>query len=671
MGLREEGLRVFGSWEPLAHHLQGGGASRGAEAAYAWVHTEEFIKGLRDRGLNLYITHFSKGYGIEAEADDREDTRRVADLCHKHGLYVGGYMRYSTFIPNTLRQEVPDCVERFGGVTAQGTHPRYGTHQYWRYTPCPTSTAWLEYLDRLIEIGVNDIGLDCLHVDGLGLELAPDHCHCPRCRDGFRQWLRGRYPSAQAQKERLGFAGVDCVDPPEYTMSPHRLMLSPILGDPLGQQWAFYRCHLLGRIWAFLVDAVHKRNPQCLIQGNAHLYPYANNVWFQGMMIAELERAGGDGLFSEESDAPNLTDDGRVHGYFETFKKLRQRGLRIFAYCREPVTHAPCTEPERLKRAMAHHMAFNLDSAGVLVDPMVPGMWPATVPEYMAFHRDRRDLFADVRQAHDVAIYYSEQTKALNSGVPVATQTMVRDVLMRGHVPFGYLLGHRHQDMVNYRAIVLPQVECLSDAEIATIVAYVQNGGGLVVIGSATGRFNPVRRLRTTATDRLCDALGPEWTDDTPAFCVHVGAGRVAFMPELMTPEGTAADLVDAAVTNADFCFYLDPSGWRPALNGGDVLRRLRWAADGFRFVPVVPDTVVVEYVFQEPHARHLLHFVNFDLAHDVGAFQILCRDAVPSRVAAFTPDGDPPAVAVRASDPAPRWVSVGGFHRYLIVEIA
>ena len=77
MGLREEGLRVFGSWEPLAHHLQGGGASRGVEAAYAWVHTEEFIKGLKDRGFNLYITHFSKGYGIEAAAPERENPRTV------------------------------------------------------------------------------------------------------------------------------------------------------------------------------------------------------------------------------------------------------------------------------------------------------------------------------------------------------------------------------------------------------------------------------------------------------------------------------------------------------------------------------------------------------------------------------------------------------------------
>ena len=62
MGLREEGLRAFGSWEPLAHRIRSGGAAERVQDAYDWEHTEEFIRGLKERGFNLFITHFSKGW---------------------------------------------------------------------------------------------------------------------------------------------------------------------------------------------------------------------------------------------------------------------------------------------------------------------------------------------------------------------------------------------------------------------------------------------------------------------------------------------------------------------------------------------------------------------------------------------------------------------------------
>ena len=666
VGLRDEGLRAFGAWEPLAIRLRAADDPRAVKDTYDWEHTEEFIKGLKERGFNLYITHFSKGYGIEAEAESREDTRRVADLCHKHGMYVGGYIRYTTFIPETMAAEIPDCVERFGGWNSLGKRTRYNKCD-WRYMPCPTSSEWLEYIDRVIEIGVRDIGLDCLHVDGVSLRPEPYACHCERCRARFSERLRACYPDAESQMARFGFVGVDHIEPPDFTISHHSRCPLPVIHDTIAQEWMFFRCHLLGEIWKFIVDAARSRNPEIVVQGNSSFSPQVNGAWFGGARLSDLARAGSDGLFSEEGMAADLTPDGRLHGYFETFKKMRRIGIQVFAYNRGPDV-GQIGDPEKMKRSIAHHMAFNRDAAGVFCGRLAPGEWPASARDYLTFHRDRRDLFRDATQAHDVAIYYSEPTLALNCGEPRATLWNLATTLLRGHTPFGYMLETRREEMKEFRAVALPETECVSEAEADDIAGYVKQGGGLLIVGASAGRFDALRRAHRESP--LMAALDLEWDESTPAFTAHVGEGRVAFLPRIVTPQGASPDLVAQAVSEPIW-FHVCPDQWQTPINAMETLDMLRWAADGFRYEIVAPDTVVAEFTRQGSPPRELVHLVNFDVEREVGAFEVTLHGRSSAQVRAFTPDGDPPAVDVRAgAHGAPAVVRVAGFHRYLVLTI-
>jgi len=664
VGLKDEGLRAFGAWEPLSFRIRSWpqGTTRRIEDDYAWEHTEEFIKGLKQRGFNLIITPFSKGRGITAEAEEREHTRTVARLCHKHGLYVGGYIRYSTFIPETFKLDDPNCVERMAAVGPKGM-PRY-FDQYWRYVPCPSSLEFLEYIDKLIGIGIEDIGLDCLHVDGVDLGHEPYTCHCPKCLAAFRAWLMARYPTTKVQEARFGFAPLDYVEIPDGTVNESAAPPSPIVADPVAQEWMFFRCHQLGQIWRFIVNAAHRRKPDCYVQGNACFCPNVNPFWVGAKDLAQLAEAGNDGFFTEEGTPPDLYLDGRLHGYFETFKKLRRLGLQVLTYNGD-------TDPERLKRAMAHQMAFNLDSAGVSIDEKKTdaGKWPATVPEYMAFHCDRRDLFCGAVQAHDVAIYYSERNYALNSGTPLATQHLARDVMMRGHVPFGYLLAERRNEMSEFRAMVLPEIESLSDTEAREIAAYVRAGGALLVLGANTGRYDEYRRLRRK--NALSSRLRVAWTDASSAFTARVGKGRVAFLPQLQSPEGLPQELVEAdRAENRTPYLILRTELWRLPVNAAEMLQLLQWAAGGYRFDVLVPNTVVVEFVRQPDRKRHLIHLVNYDLTRDVGPFEIKCHS--PVRIArTFTPDGKSPKVRIGGEGIGPKVIRIEGFHRYLIVAVS
>ena len=206
--------------------------------------------------------------------------------------------------------------------------------------------------------------------------------------------------------------------------------------------------------------------------------------------------------------------------------------------------------------------------------------------------------------------------------------------------------------------------------EAGDLAAYVNGGGGLVVVGANTGQFDEVRLPH--GENALMQALGVEWSEDSPAFTRRVGQGRVAFLPGLVTPEGRAQDLVKKALDELDEPhFFMVSTQWHRPLNAADFVDQVRWTSRGFRFDPLVPDTVVVEFVFQEDPGRHLVHLVNYDLEHDVGEFEILCRGVTPKSVEAFTPDGESPAVEILAGEAEATPVRVSGFHRYLIVAIS
>jgi len=671
MGLKEDGIRTLGVWEPLAHEIRlGRGADRDLEKDYQWTNSEKFVRGLKDRGFNLLITQFEKGYGLKAEAKGRQDTKRLVQICRKHGMYIGGYFRYSTFIPETIKQEIPDCVERFADATIYGPPSRYND-QYWRFMPCPSSNEFLEYFDKFIAIGVEEIHLDAIFVDGVALRLEPFSCHCPRCHEGFRQWLQDRYPTPDEQFKRFGFTGFDYVELPDPRFSPVRVWVNPILHEPIAQEWLFFRCHLLEKIWKFIVDAVHRRDPDCFVLGNTSLYPHLNIGSYSAVELARIFRCGSEGLFSEEHQysAAHLSDDDYLQGYFESAKKCRRHGISMFAYnCSGLLTGQPL-DPEATRRSMAHQMAFTNDSTGVYAGQIADDGWPQPDTNYHFFHRDHRELFTSNKPAHDLAMYCSDRTRALNCGTPIVTDHLALDTLMRSHVPFGYLMAEDHADVFDYRAIILPEIECMTVEELETIVRYVKQGGGLVIISANTGRQNELGRLHQQT---LSDRLGLEFKADTPAFTARLGKGRVAYVPMLVAPEGTPKELVAKAAKKTLPYFELEPPDWHGPRNADDLLNAVKWASQGFSFEVLVPRTTVVEFAVKNDSPRYLVHLVNFDLKSDVGPFEIITHGlGKVSKVQVFSPDEQTPKSKVCDADgPGQCCIQVGGFHRYIIVAI-
>ena len=76
--------------------------------------------GAKKMGANIYITHFHKGFGTEAEREEMEKTRELIKLCHKHGMRVGVYIRPDSLVYETFLAQEPSARDWFQ-VTADGS----------------------------------------------------------------------------------------------------------------------------------------------------------------------------------------------------------------------------------------------------------------------------------------------------------------------------------------------------------------------------------------------------------------------------------------------------------------------------------------------------------------------------------------------------------------------
>ena len=658
MNLHETGIRAVGAWESYPNRVRVGGTYQ-TEPRFDWECSEEFIRGLAERGYTLYMTQFSKGFGIQTERPWMERTRQVVELCHKHGLAASGYIRYTTIIPETLEAEEPRCLERFAGRTVRGEYARYG-RMYWRYIPCPCSEEWLAYMDRVIDIAVNDVRLDMIAFDGITLWPEPEACHCPRCQAAFRTYLAGKYPDRAIRRERFGHEHLEFIEPPVYPTKVSKLR------DPVSQEWVLFRCDRMTAIWNFLVDAVKRRRPEVWIDGNIKSEPGLNTAWEHANDIYALHQSRAEAFFTEEPNATDLRPDGAVLSCAATFKKSRHFDKRVLTYNRSgPPVWRELTGEEELARSYAVQLAFGCDSLGAAIIFPVGG-FPVRLENWFQLHRERRDLFSGGEVVADVGLYYSTRSLTVNFIEPHLGLLLAQQAMLYHKVPFDYLFGEECGQAARHRAVVLAETECMSEAEAEALAGYVRAGGGLVIVGASGARDD---WWRVRPENVLARALGIEWGGNFSLQ--YVGKGRVAYIPKL---DPNASSVSDAGGDKDQASWVEDVAKggrfgydcWRPARNAAELVQAARWAAGGFCYEPIAPLSVLAEYVRQPERNRTLIHLVNFDLANDVSGIEIALKNpSGVSGVSAITPD----AAGARAEIIGGR-VRLDNLHRYVILVL-
>ncbi len=573
-----QGLVFAGTWEPLPwlyrkNWQDFGNARAGAEAErlYREERSEATVIGLKKLGVNMILTGFHKGFGIENEKATMEEARQLAVLLHKHGMKMGVYVS-ALLIYEDLYAEFPEA-RNWHRVRADGSPDTYGDDGF-RYRAFLNHPEHLNYIKRVCELAVK-AGADLIHFDVMSQPFGNYH---PLAERMFRDWLKKKYPAPQEWFFRTGLRNWDFVKIPVYA----DVSKIEAFDQPIMQEYLHFAAELLGEYAGEMRAFIHGLNPECAVEFNPQGVTGLNRVLLQGVDHAAI-LPWLDSYWSEGPNNIGYAKNGRMISRIRSYKIGQQYNSQMFAY----TGHLPpagdrgiASQDPRLPLAEA--MAFNRQCLGDVGSPLVYKDFPETGRRYLQYFWKNFHLFAKAETAAEVAVLRSFASMAFNSFATHRETILAEEALIQYHVPFDLIDDHNLADLSKYKVIVLANQESLSDRQIAALGEFARKGGGLVTTAN-TARYNEWRRQR--------EAGG----------LVALPGGRVAHIPALRPSIPAPAKAPFGA------------SYWAPPANAREFLDALRRVAGKPLQIDITaPRSVAAELYSQPDRKRHVLHLVNY-----------------------------------------------------------
>lgn len=627
-----------GTHEPTIFVIRRGGQRLDARKQNELAESEDTLRRLKAQGIEVFHTHLYKGFGMAAEMPEMEQTKYTAELAHRLGLKVDTYIQWNSMMYETFFAEEPralNWIQR--DARGRPILLTYGYQQSYRYRPCFANQEYLDYLEKIVRYAVEEVKTDFIHFDNFNLSPEPDSCHDEACTRGFRVYLKRKYTPAQ-RKERFGFENVDFVNPPEWN-EPNPPSRMQVIYDPAIQEWIDYRCQVMADALRQMAAYAKSMNPEVVIEVNPHGITGGNRAWEAGIDHSRLLKLT-QAFWTEESVDPGFSADGRLLSHIRSYKLARTYRNVLMTYISEnPV-------------AMAEALAFNQTIGFAGTAPLRPEML-----RYIAFYRKNRELFTGSQDVTNVAVLRSYPSITYSQrNVQLAT-ILVEQALIQGRIPFDLIFDEHLENLSKYRVLVLPETECLSDAQLASIRKFVASGGGLVATGQA-GRYDQWRRLRVVpGLKDLIDSQPAAREYEEEVVTVEVGGaptrkdyekGRVVYIPAVR---------FDGPLPEFGKYFQVDPRFWKLPKNARDLTDGVRWAARDDIPVEVSGPSYLVASAAEQPEKRRMMvHLVNYNAknAPALDPVGVTCR--IPTGQSAkeiriYSPDLPEPQVVGMKSD--------------------
>ncbi len=574
---------LTGNWEPLIFQRRMNYGPANTAELYRKNHTPELVQRAEEAGINLIITHYFKGFGLQAEAPDMDYADTLIALAHERNIRVGGYIG-DTFIYETMLAEEPDAAD-WAQRMADGAPITYSGTSAFRYRWCHSNPAFMTYMQRVLTRAVNS-GLDMIHFDNLVERPEPASCHCPHCQEAFRAYLLEKFTDEQ-RIERFGFADMTHVIPPVFSYPMAIEWQKEVIVNPLLQEWIHFRCHTLATRFAEMADFCRSLNPQISIESNPTGIMGESSQYLRGVDHARI--LPHCDFFWDESPNPfGVLENGAICTHIRSMKMGEPSGSRAFSYGSADLR-------------MAEGLAFNRGCLG-----MAAGMHGDTLhienPHFQDYARllyAKPDVFCAARSMAQIAVYRNFPSFAYNTVEPVLQAILAEETLLEYHIPFDIILT---LDDLHHRLLLLPGTESLAQEEIDRITAFVQQGGTLVITGE-TGNYDNWRRARPT---------NPFDTLLAGANEAAIGQGMLIRVPALELPDA-APSLADREVWDG-YYQVIDARYWLLPRNAEALVEALR-RDDFSALCPVTvhaPRTTFVEPRIAADGQAVYIHVINY-----------------------------------------------------------
>jgi len=629
--LKEGLIDAGGCHEPYIFVVRCGGVGPNAHEIFERYQSEEAIRRLQNQGVEVFHTHLYKGFGLEAEMPEMEDTKRAAAIAHRYGMKVDTYIQWNTMMYETFFAEEPRAKGWIQcDALGQPILLTYGYQQSFRYRPCFSNPEYLDYLKRIIHYAVEEVETDLIHFDNFDLNPEPDSCHCNGCTTGFRKRLQTKY-SPEQRKDRFGFENVDNVNPPLWNKwnPPEKMQ---IIFDPAFQEWVDYRCEVMSSTLQQMAGYIRSLNPEVAIEINPGGITGANRAWTNAVDHSRLLKFT-NAFWSEEPDEADYLPDGRLISKIRTYKMARTYRNIVLAY----TSHG--------EASMGESLAFNQTIGFAGVDPLPPGML-----KYISFYRKNRDCYRGTEDVASVAVLRSYPSLTYHNFRVQLSAILVEQALIQARVPFHLIFDEHleHLSLSLCKVLILPNTECLSHAQLTAIRPFVEAGGGLIATEQA-GLYDEWHRLRVKpGLEGLVEnqTMAPAYEETVTAATIatgsparrEIGRGRVVYFPGID---------FDGPLPAPEPYFGIDKRFWKRPRNSEELINEVHWVARGDMPLEVTgPDFLVANLVEQRHERRRLVHLVNYETKRTPSIESIDVKCEVPEGEAAkgvtlYSPDSD------------------------------
>lgn len=490
---------AWAGWEPDRYYRRLGRNSTPYFGNGAWLtdwrkrlQKPETLRELQELGVTMLVTRFFKGFGPQTEAGEWDETRAFVRQAQNLGLKVWGYQQGGSLFGETLFRERPEARE-WVAKTREGRDLTWGA-SYFRFLPCLSHPGYQAFFLEILEHGIRGLRLDGIHVDNNYYR----GCHCERCTGRFREWLSHR-PDLETL---TGLPETEAVDPPPLD-APDALITDPLrilwIEFNVDTRRCFYeraRRHLK----SLRADAVLCANPA-----------WPRNLSSRRNLSLDPSIEGGlcDVLFAENGSQPGwkrrLASQAEAHLLAEAggYRTLSTSWLhRPDAWRHGQPACNPPEDAAGIWTGLAEEFSYFPAALGnnwmlrsacdrdrILADTMPAHM--EAFREAMAFFRnlETQASLPERRTWGEYGVLLNPVSLSLCGQTTGEISRAVIRYLQLRRLPFRVLFSV-DEATPEMRHLIACQQLCLSDAELAALLAFAGEQGKSVTLLGDVGRYN-------------------------------------------------------------------------------------------------------------------------------------------------------------------------------------
>ena len=412
-----------------------------ANSKVKWVHVSCFLRGTAAEVLLDDLEYLDANPqpvtngGFEEVTPDRDGTREVVELCHKHGIRYLAYY-WAQREPKSVGEAHPEwrCRNKAGQPTA-----------YYCVNTPHRDLVRNRIVELVKEVGVDGIFFDMFHA-------RKDECYCEACKSKFRA-LTGQEPPLEEDFDSV-----------------------------LWQQWVNFKYRSIEAAMLDFNRAIKAANPEAALvvnTWNAWVYGHSHNTRNSIRVVENV-----DGLLEEtgwyDTVDPSFFAFPARHNFMNWHLAGLCKGKRAFMWS-SPSVSGWLPLPAHEARTRVATMMTN----GAVPAQSVPGR--DVLQTYMADIAEREEYLRGARLAPWCGLVVSEKTE-LWDGKGDAKNRYVKGVygayqaMLERHLPVSLVTDRELKRGVleDHKVLFLPNCAAMSDAELDTVRRFVREGGGLV-----------------------------------------------------------------------------------------------------------------------------------------------------------------------------------------------